>query len=261
VSFYSIMSVRTILPVVLAGVVRATTPTVYLAGDSTMALGGGGTLTQGWGVYLPYSLEGVTVVNDAKAGTSARSYTNEDRFGAIIDKVVPGDYVIIEFGHNDGGSLSTTDNGRTDCYGDGSETCTSVTGATVQTYVTYLTNATELLIAQGAQVIVASPTPDNVCETGTCSYTAPRFTTYCKDVVSNAGSESSFVDHGLYVANEFISLGVDAVDALYPKDHTHTSPEGADIVAAQFVKGLLCSDNPLASYVKNTTASIAGSCV
>jgi len=226
-----------------------------------MALGGGGTGTQGWGVYLPYSLEGVTVVNSAVAGTSARSYTNTDRFALLADKVVSGDFVIIEFGHNDGGSLTVTDNGRTDCYGSGNETCTSVTGAIVYTYVEYLTNATDLMIQKGAHVIIASPTPDNPCETGTCTYTAPRFTAYGEDVVANAGSKSSFVDHGQYVGNEFIALGATTVDAFYPIDHTHTSPVAANIVAGQFVKGILCNDNPLAAYVKNTTASIAGSCI
>lgn len=240
---------------------KRATPYVYLAGDSTMALGGGGTRTQGWGVYLPYSLKGVTVVNDAVAGSSARSYTDKGRFTTLINTVASGDYVIIEFGHNDGGSLSSTDNGRTDCLGSGSETCTTAAGVVVQTYVTYLTNAAKSLIAKGARVIISSPTPDNPCETGTCSYTPSRFTAYCKDVVANAGTGASFVDHGQYVANEFISLGATTVDSYYPIDHTHTSPIGANVVAAAFMKGLLCANDNLAAHSKNTTASIAGSCI
>jgi len=264
-SFYY-TSVAALASMVLAAPVdevaaRATTPKVYLAGDSTMALGGGGTSTQGWGVYLPYSLTGVTVVNDAIAGRSARSYTDEGRFTTLAASVVAGDFVIIEFGHNDGGSLSVTDNGRSDCVGAGSETCVSVTGAVVQTYVTYLTNAAKAIIAKGAHVIISSPTPDNPCETGTCAYTASRFTGYCADVVANSGSSAAVVDHGQYLANEFIALGVTVVDSYYPIDHTHTSPAGANVVAAQFVKGLLCGGSPLAAYVKNTTASIAGSCL
>lgn len=108
---------------------KRATPHVYLAGDSTMALGGGGSGTQGtvlchysrcmpsyniadvsilgWGVYLPDSLTGVAVESDAVAGRSARSYYSESRFTAIADKVVSGDWVIIEFGHNDGGMSST----------------------------------------------------------------------------------------------------------------------------------------------------------
>lgn len=240
---------------------KRATPKVYLAGDSTMALGGGGTGTQGWGVYLPYSLKTVTVINDAVAGRSARSYTDEGRFTTLIDTVASGDWVIIEFGHNDGGSLTPTDNGRSDCLGSGDETCTTAAGVVVQTYVTYLTNAAKSLIAKGAKVIISSPTPDNTCETGTCSYTPPRFTAYCQDVVTNAGSGASFVDHGQYLANEYAVLGATVVNSYYPIDHTHTSPIGANVVAAAFMKGLLCSDNPLAVYSKNTTASVTGSCI
>lgn len=69
------------------------------------------------------------------------------------------------------------------------------------------------------------------------------------------------MDHGQYLANEYIKLGATIVDSYYPIDHTHTSPTGANVVAAQFVKGLLCGGSALASYVKNTTASIAGSCI
>ncbi|TVY25853.1 Rhamnogalacturonan acetylesterase [Lachnellula hyalina] len=241
-------------------ITKRATPIVYLAGDSTMAKGGGGTGTEGWGVYLPYSLS-LTVVNDAIGGRSARSYTDEGRFTTLANTVVSGDFVIIEFGHNDGGSLTPTDNGRSDCVGSGDETCTTDAGVVVQTYPTYLTNAAELMTAKGAHVIISSPTPDNPCETGTCSYTPSRFTGYCEIVVSNVGSLASFVDHGQYLANRFIALGATTVDAFYPNDHTHTSPEGAAIVAEQFVKGLLCADNPLAAYVKNTTASVAGSCI
>jgi rhamnogalacturonan acetylesterase len=117
------------------------------------------------------------------------------------------------------------------------------------------------MTAKGAKVIISSPTPNNVCETGTCSYTAPRFTGYCQIVVSNVGSAASFVDHGQYVANQYIKLGATVVDNFYPIDHTHTSPEGADLVSQVFVKGLLCGNNPLAAYVKNTTASVVGSCI
>jgi rhamnogalacturonan acetylesterase len=173
----------------------------------------------------------------------------------LANIVVSGDFVIIEFGHNDGGSLAPTDNGRSDCVGAGSETCTTAAG------VVDLTNAAKLMTAKGAHVVISSPTPDNPCETGTCSYTPSRFTGYCEIVVSNVGSLSAFVDQGQYVANQFIKLGATAVDAFYPNDHTHTSPAGADVVAGQFVKGLLCGNSLLAAYVKNTTAIVTGSCI
>lgn len=211
-------------------------------------------------MYLPYSLT-IPVTNLAIGGRSARSYTDEGRFTSLTSQLQSGDFVIIEFGHNDGGSLTPTDNGRSDCVGSGSETCTTSAGVVVQTYPTYLTNAAKAMVAKGAQVIISSPTPNNVCESGTCAYTASRFTEYSRIVVNNVGSGASFVDHGQYLANEYIRLGKTAVDKFYPNDHTHTSPDGADVVSKQFVKGLLCAGGPLATYVKNATASISGSCI
>jgi len=101
----------------------ATLPTIFLAGDSTDAPGGGGNGTQGWGEYLKYSIDPTkaTINNSAFAGRSARSFTREGRFEAIAVLVKEGDWVVIEFGHNDGGSPlpSSQDNGRSDCPGSG----------------------------------------------------------------------------------------------------------------------------------------------
>lgn len=109
------------------GVGSTTAATIYLAGDSTMAKAGGGSGTEGWGEFLRYSFPSSYVVsNKAIGGRSARSFTREGRFQAIADVVKSGDWVVVEFGHNDGGSLTPTDNGRTDCFGDGTQTCQTV---------------------------------------------------------------------------------------------------------------------------------------
>lgn len=108
-------------------------PTIWIAGDSTTAPGGGGNGTEGWGQYLQYSFGShARVNNSAKAGRSARSFTREGRFDHIFDGLQSGDWVIIEFGINDGinggvpinGSTSTTgDKGRASCPGSGNQTC------------------------------------------------------------------------------------------------------------------------------------------
>ncbi|KAG9024946.1 hypothetical protein FRB95_010848, partial [Tulasnella sp. JGI-2019a] len=143
--------------------------TVYMCGDSTMAPNGADDgATDGWGQYLAQYITR-PVVNDAIAGRSARSYTREGRFAAVAAAVVQGDFVIIEFGHNDGGSLTPTDDGRTDCPGAGNETCTTVYDGvteTVLTFPAYEINAAELIMAKGGHVILSSATPDNPWETG-----------------------------------------------------------------------------------------------
>lgn len=110
-------------------------PTIWLAGDSTMAPGGGHNGTEGWGQYLQYSFGTAKagtiqafVNNSAYAGRSMRSFTREGRFDRIAAVVKPGDWVVIEMGHNDGGSPypAASDNGRGDCPGAGNETCPTV---------------------------------------------------------------------------------------------------------------------------------------
>ncbi|KAL1610257.1 hypothetical protein SLS60_001922 [Paraconiothyrium brasiliense] len=132
---------------------------------------------QGWGVYLPFSVT-LPVVNKAIGGRSARSYTVEGHFDELVKVVQPNDIVIIEFGHNDGGSLTPTDNGRTDCPGAGDERCTSTYNGetvTILTYPAYLINAGKALVAKGAKVIISSPTPNNPWEGGTFSYSPSRY--------------------------------------------------------------------------------------
>jgi lysophospholipase L1-like esterase len=74
-------------------------------------------VSEGWGQYLGQYLD-LTVVNDAIGGRSARSYTDEGRFDTIINTATSGDFVVIEFGHNDGSAGSDVDNGRQDAVGD-----------------------------------------------------------------------------------------------------------------------------------------------
>jgi rhamnogalacturonan acetylesterase len=102
-----------IIPLLFAPLALAA-PKIYLAGDSTMTALGNNDGTAGWGALLPNYVN-LTIINDAIAGRSARSFTREGRFTAMAASVTSGDYVVIEFGHNDGGSLTPTDNGRTDC--------------------------------------------------------------------------------------------------------------------------------------------------
>jgi rhamnogalacturonan acetylesterase len=203
-------------------------------------------------------------VNKALGGRSARSYTVEGRFQTLIDTVQPNDIVIIEFGHNDGGSLSK-DNGRTACPGAGSETCKSTYNGqqvTVLTYPAYLTNAGKALIAKGAKVIVSSPTPNNPWEGGSFSYAPGRFTTYSKAVAEALGENAMFVDHGSYTASIFKTLGKAKVDAMFPNDHTHTSPQGADTVSGAFVKAVLCAGGGfLKGMVRNSTEAVQGTCL
>ncbi|MCH7231795.1 cellulose binding domain-containing protein [Glycomyces sp. L485] len=77
--------------------------TVYLASDSTVQTYDPFWEPQaGWGqVFDRYFDEEVTVANHAIGGRSSRSFIEEGRLDAILDEIQPGDYLFVQFGHND----------------------------------------------------------------------------------------------------------------------------------------------------------------
>ena len=101
---------------------NSATPTIYLAGDSTVKTYEEGQYIAGWGQYLDLFLdESITVVNAAHGGRSSRSFINEGRLynienanfsytfsqnggKSIEDCIKAGDFLFIQFGHNDDAS-------------------------------------------------------------------------------------------------------------------------------------------------------------
>jgi len=76
---------------------------VWMIGDSTMAnKQADKTPETGWGMVMnEFVKANVTVHNHALNGRSSKSFLDEGRWTAIYDSIEPGDYVIIQFGHND----------------------------------------------------------------------------------------------------------------------------------------------------------------
>lgn len=83
---------------------QMTMPTLYIAGDSTAAHKGGDQKPMaGWGEYLPFHFgPGITVDNRAVNGRSTKSYIAQGRLAHIEQDMRPGDFLLIQFGHNDG---------------------------------------------------------------------------------------------------------------------------------------------------------------
>lgn len=91
---------------ILCSAFRADKPvvTVFMIGDSTMANKklDGGNPERGWGMVLPgFFSENIRIDNHAANGRSSRSFISEGRWEKVISKVKKGDYVFIQFGHND----------------------------------------------------------------------------------------------------------------------------------------------------------------
>ena len=78
--------------------------TVFMIGDSTMANKDttGGKQERGWGMVLQQYFDNHVVVdNHAVNGRSSKSFIGEGRWDKVLAKIKPGDYVFIQFGHND----------------------------------------------------------------------------------------------------------------------------------------------------------------
>jgi lysophospholipase L1-like esterase len=84
----------------------AARPTLYLVGDSTMAdkVDAAGNPEHGWGQALPRFVDTtrLAVRNHAANGRSTRRFLDEGRWDAVMTRVRPGDYVLVQFAHNDG---------------------------------------------------------------------------------------------------------------------------------------------------------------
>jgi len=76
---------------------------VYLIGDSTVCTQPDSQApVTGWGTpFAVFFNQTVSVENHAKGGRSTRTFLSEDRWNPIYNKINPGDYVIMQFGHND----------------------------------------------------------------------------------------------------------------------------------------------------------------
>lgn len=105
---------------ILCSAFRADKPvvTIFMIGDSTMANKkmDGGNPERGWGMVLPgFFSEDIQIENHAANGRSSKSFISEGRWEKVISRVKKGDYVFIQFGHNDEKSDSTrhTDPGTT----------------------------------------------------------------------------------------------------------------------------------------------------
>jgi lysophospholipase L1-like esterase len=98
------LAARAETPVSPAAAVAEQPVTLFLAGDSTIAEKLASKRPEtGWGEFLGVQfLPGKVVVdNRARNGRSTRTFIKEGRWSALIDYLRPGDYVFIQFGHND----------------------------------------------------------------------------------------------------------------------------------------------------------------
>ncbi len=235
-------------------------PTLVIVGDSTAATGD--PTHRGWGAVLIdyFDTNKLNVINRAVGGRSFRTYYGEGAWQKVVDALKPGDFVVIEFGHNDDGSVTSAPY-RADLPGIGDQTLevTSDDGKTetVHTFGWYLRKFITDAKAKGATPIVSSTTVRNIWKDGRVERGMGHMLEWAKQV---AGEEKvSFLDHSDITAGLYEKMGEEKVAQFFPADHTHTSTEGAVVNAETFIAGLKpLPEMPLVQFLNDKGRAIPG---
>ena len=113
-------------------------PTLFLVGDSTMNNSTKGQM--GWGrpIANHFDTNRITVLNKARGGRSSRTYLTEGLWDEVAGQLKRGDFVLIQFGHNDNGPMDS-DRARASIHsnGDESRVVTNKTTGKVETVYSY----------------------------------------------------------------------------------------------------------------------------
>ena len=237
-------------------------PTVFIVGDSTARNGA----DLGWGDHFAalFDTSRINIANRARAGRSSRTYFNEGLWDHVLSEIKPGDFVLIQMGHNDGAgtrdSLRNDAKARGSLKGIGEETVdlpiktpfaigplTGKTTETVHTYGWYLRRYIADTRAKGATPILLTPTIRNIWNDGHIERDM-GFRDY-ENQISTA-QHVPLADMATLEANRLEALGPEKTALLFPKDHTHTSAQGAELNAADVAAALRGIKSPVAAYLK-----------
>lgn len=214
-------------------------PTLFVVGDSTANNNSNG--ARGWGDPFAgfFDPAKINVVNRARAGRSSRTFLTEGLWERVLQDVKAGDFVLIQFGHNDGGALDTG-RARGSLPGLGEETreVTKPDGTreVVHTFGWYNRKFISDVKAKGATPVLLSLTVRNIWKDNRVERGSGKFREWTEEIARAAGV--AFVDVTRIIADRYESLGQEKVKALFGPDHTHTSPAGAEFNASAIVAGL-----------------------
>ncbi len=214
-------------------------PTVWVVGDSTARNNAGG--AQGWGDPFAayFDTSKINVPNRAMAGRSSRTFTTDGRWDTIMKDLKAGDFVLLQMGHNDGGSIDTG-RARASMPGLGEEsreiTKADGTKEVVYTYGHYMRRFIADTKAKGATPIVLSLTVRNIWKDGQVERGSGSYRALTQELAKSQGVE--WLDLTSIVADKYNQIGLEATKAMFGPDYVHTSPLGAGVNAAAVVAGL-----------------------
>lgn len=249
-------------------------PMVFLCGDST-----GKNEDKkpdgmwGWGSqgYTVFDAKKCVFQNQAKAGRSTRTYLDEERWEEVYNSLEPGDFVLIQFGHNDIGGIDkqkergviATDKDTCHVYRMESNGKYKV----IYSFGWYIRKMVRDAQEKGATPIILSFTPRNewhkgkgevrgtfypVNEKTDKEYIERRNDKYIPAWDKAIAEENgvAFVDVHNITADALDKLGKEKAAAYFNHDHTHTSLKGAQLNAQSVAKGLKAIKHPAAKLLK-----------
>jgi len=208
---------------------------IWLIGDSTMAWKKPQNEPEsGWGEGLKHFINGrATVHNHAASGRSSKSFVDEKRWQAVLDSIQPGDYVVIQFGHNDEKPAASL---HTDPF---------------TTYKEYLKKfVDETRAKKGIPIICSSIIRRHFDSAGNLKNTHGDYIEASRQVAAEANA--NFIDMEAKSRKLVTEMGPEKSKSLflfckpgeYPtrpdgvQDSTHLNHHGSRQIAALFVEGL-----------------------
>lgn len=238
-------------------------PVVFITGDSTVKNKDSDKDGMwGWGsqAYTVFDENKVTCVNVAKAGRSTRSYVREGRWEQVYNSLQPGDFVLLQFGHND--ICPITDVKERGVIPGTADTChvykmeKDGRYEVVYSFGWYLRKMIDDCREKGATPILVSLTPRNEWPKGKVERRNGSYGKWYREVVEQTGVD--FLDvHNIsadFLDKKFASKSEEkskkAASKYFNHDHTHTSLAGARMNAQSVAKGLRDMNSPLAAYLK-----------
>jgi len=205
---------------------------VYIIGDSTVADGEGKIV--GWGHELPlyFDTTRVSIYNKARGGRSSRSYQYEGLWNDVLAQLKKGDFLLIQFGHNDGGKIDEPKfRGSLPGTGDETQEITrpDSTREVVHTYGWYMKKYAYDAKKKGVTVIILSQIPRNEWNRGKVERAGDTYGKWAREAAQASGA--FFLDLNNAVAREYEAMGPGMVRQFFPRDHTHTNEAGARLNA------------------------------
>ena len=231
-------------------------PSLFLVGDSTVRNGrGDGSNGQwGWGEPLVERFDDskISVFNRALGGRNSRTFQTGGQWEQVLRLLKPGDYVLMQFGHNDGGPLDDTARARGTLQGIGDESKeidNPITGKheTVYSYGWYMRKYIEEARAKGAIPIVCTPIPRNDFRNGVIA--RDRYANWSVEVAK--ATNTPIIDLNELIRRDYEKLGPEEVSKLFHGDHTHTSRAGAEKNADAVARGLREIKSPLVGFLRD----------